>query len=658
MEVNDQRFVVLVLAAPGTGWVIALTGWTDAGIVPLELVRCGSGEETRARLASGRLFSALVADGALADLDRDLLGAASRSGCPVVVVQGERVRRDWIALGATDVLDPRFGPGDLVEALAECSGPIGGQDATPVRRAAGGLLVAVVGPGGTGASTAATALAQALAASDPGRVVLADFSRCADLGLLHGVPEEASGVQELVDAHRVGVPTDDDVVSLATPVVDGSYRVLPGLRRARHWAAIRPRSFEAALASLTRAFPVVVCDVDPDLEGEDEGGSIDVEERNAMSRITVQSADVVLAVAEPSRKGLHRLARVLEDLRAAGVEESVVVPVLNRVRQPNGPGATSSAPGAVTLPELDLEQTLDAHRRLPAVLGAELVRAVARRTGGGLRSARTAERLRRVQPGALGTVSPDPADTAPPVLQTWADATAATDRQAADRQAADRQAADRQAADRQAAEEAVPEPPPAGGPGAELQAALLDTARHPGIVRLLELSEAGLVLEPVPGRVLGIGELDSLEEVAGVVGALATTVADLHALGIVHGAISAGAVVIGTDGRPVLGAFDHARWIGDDGDVACDLAALGELLASLLEPFDTPVAVEASAVTAPSARMFASALLETVPGARLPGAPPSVTPSARSRSLRRGGRRRRRLEDAAPPRSRGDGPTG
>lgn len=647
---TEERFVVLALAAPGTAWAIALTGWADSGSVPVELVRCVSGEETRARLGTGRPFSALLADGALADLDRDLLGAAARSGCPVVVVQGERVRRDWIALGATDVLDPAFGPLDLVEVLTGCSDPIGGRDTAPARRAGDGLLVAVVGPGGTGASTAATALAQALAGAAPACVVLADFSRWADLGLLHGVPEESSGVQELVDAHRVGMPTDEDVVAL-TAAVPGGYRVLPGLRRARHWAAIRPRAFEAALASLTRAFPVVVCDVDPDLEGEDDGGSIDVEERNAMSRLSVQAADVVLAVAEPSRKGLHRLARLIEDLRAVGVDAASVVTVLNRVRDPDASRPAAAMPGAVVLAELDLEQAFGADRPLPVELGEKLAGAVGQVAATRLRRAAwPAEHARRVKPGALGT-TPSHLDDGTPFGGPAPGPDEAIEAQVPASRTVDPIAAP------------APRLASAGRlrPDLELQAALLDTARHPGVVQLRGISETGLVIAPVPGRVLTVGMLDSVGEVAAVVAALASTVADLHDLGIAHGAIAAEAVVIGTDGRPVLGAFEHATWAADDADLAPDLAAVHSLLGALLEPFGGPTVLDALALNAPSARAFGAALLEAVPEARLPGptaalSPTPTEPGSPRRRGRRGGRRGRRLEDAAPPHRPGDGP--
>jgi hypothetical protein len=81
-----------------------------------------------------------------------------------------------------------------------------------------------------------------------------------------------------------------------------------------------------------------------------------------------------------------------------------------------------------------------------------------------------------------------------------------------------------------------------------------------------------------------------LEEVAGVVVALATTVADLHDIGIAHRGLVADAVTVADDGRVVLDGFASA--IRLDGSPASwprhpaardDDAAVGEVLAKSLE---------------------------------------------------------------------------
>src|SRR4029077_19561840 len=127
------------------------------------------------------------------------------------------------------------------------------------------------------------------------------------------------GVQELVEAHRAGRPAPEEVRALTFAVDERGYHLMLGLRRSRHWAGIRPRSFAASFDSLRRAYHVVVCDIDADFEGEAEGGSIDVEERNTMARHPALRADAVIAVGSPTMKGLHSLVRVLHDLLTVGV---------------------------------------------------------------------------------------------------------------------------------------------------------------------------------------------------------------------------------------------------------------------------------------------------------------------------------------------------
>ena len=149
-----------------------------------------------------------------------------------------------------------------------------------------GQLFSVCGPGGTGASTLAIALAQGLAADarNGRRVLLADLARRADQAMLHDAQDLGPGVQELVEAHRLGRPEPDEVWRTTFDVPRRGYRLLLGLRRPEAWSALRPRAIDASIVGLRRSFQVVVADVTGDVEGEAEGGSVDVEERNHLAR--------------------------------------------------------------------------------------------------------------------------------------------------------------------------------------------------------------------------------------------------------------------------------------------------------------------------------------------------------------------------------------
>jgi hypothetical protein len=83
--------------------------------------------------------------------------------------------------------------------------------------------------------------------------------------------------------------------------------------------------------------------------------------------------------------------------------------------------------------------------------------------------------------------------------------------------------------------------------------------------------------------VLQTGEIDGLslaehgplelEEVAGVAAAVASTLADLHGMGLVHGAVSPGHVVLDRDGRPVLCGLGYGGLAGEPILQAVELGA-------------------------------------------------------------------------------------
>jgi hypothetical protein len=432
-----ERYVLLGLAPARSGWFRVVAQWANSGTIAAEFVKCLSVEELRARLASGRPFSAALVDSGVAGLDRDLVDTARRAGCAVMAVADQRTQSnhgqsnhgqaDWGQLGVAEVLPEYFDPTALLAALGAHTAMISRGEALPgdgvpePAPARQGLVALVCGPGGTGASTAAIALAQGLAA-DPRHgkpILLADLALRAEQAMLHDARDIVPGVQELVEAHRTRRPAPEDVRATAFQVDERGYDLLLGLRQARAWSSIRTRAFEAAFASVRGAYRVVVADADADLEGEEGGGSYEVEERHVMARTAASQADVVFAVGMPGMKGLHSLVRVLNDLRAFAVAPERVVPVVNRApRNPRAraeltaalaaltasattpPGARASAPSPVFLPERRVDEALRLGSRLPDALAQPLAgafNAVVRRV-----PAVAAAGPTQVQPGSLG----------------------------------------------------------------------------------------------------------------------------------------------------------------------------------------------------------------------------------------------------------------
>jgi len=427
-----ERYVLLGLAPARSSWFRVVAQWANSGTIPAEFVKCLSVEELRARLASGRPFSAALVDSSVSGLDRDLVDTARAAGCAVMAVADQRHhagqgQSDWGQLGVAEVLPEYFDPSALLAALGAHTAMIsrgeslpgdGAPEPTPGRQ---GLVALVCGPGGAGTSTAAIALVQGLA-TDPRHgqpILLADLALHAEQAMLHDARDIVPGVQELVEAHRTRRPAPEEVRAVAFQVHERGYDLLLGLRQARAWSSIRTRAFEAAFASLRGAYHVVVTDADAELEGEEAGGSFEVEERHVMARTAASQADVVFAVGMPGMKGLHSLVRVLGDLRAFAVAPERVVPVVNRApRNPRAraeitaalaaltasattpPGGQASAPSPVFLPERRVDEALRLGSRLPDALAQPLAgafTAVMRRAPAGAGSG-----PQRVQPGSLG----------------------------------------------------------------------------------------------------------------------------------------------------------------------------------------------------------------------------------------------------------------
>jgi hypothetical protein len=187
------------------------------------------------------------------------------------------------------------------------------------------------------------------------------------------------------------------------------------------------------------------------------------------------------------------------------------------------------------------------------------------------------------------------------------------------------------------------------------EAVALDHARHPGVVELIGLEHPGeLRLRAVDGPCLadslGAGRAPwTVTELLAFAAEAATTVADLHDIGVIHGQLTAQHVLIGSERRPVLCSLSHGAdgpegdADGPEGDAAGpegDVAALGQLLAQskagvvgLGEPgaadaLDHAVssATDPDPARRPTARALARMLAEPAPRRR----PPAVRGSARA----------------------------
>lgn len=116
------------------------------------------------------------------------------------------------------------------------------------------------------------------------------------------------------------------------------------------------------------------------------------------------------------------------------------------------------------------------------------------------------------------------------------------------------------------------------------EAEMLALAQHPGVVELLDVSfsttDGVIRLRHVDGTDLARVEEITALELAGVAAAIASTLADLHLMGVVHGAVTADHILIDTIGRPLLCGFGSAQPI-EQAEPSDDVAQLGETILTL-----------------------------------------------------------------------------
>ena len=371
------RYVLVALARPRAEWLDRVVKLANSGAVAADVHKSVGIVDLLAQLSPGRRVSAVLLDGGAHGVDRDLIYRLNSSGVAVLVIADPTVPHDWSALGADAVIRRDFAAHELLDTLVRSARlvhqaefesftpqALGPTEPVPWN----GALIAVIGPGGSGVSTVAIAAAQALGrgslagANGPAHrsgeqarrrsgehaSALIDLRLCAEQAMLHDADPSSPGLLELIDACRLGNPDPDVVRALFTAIPSRSYDLLPGLRRRRLWTQLRPASSQQAITAILRNYDTVVADLDADVEGEPENGSIDVEERHQLTRVALQHAAVVLAVGHSSMKGMHSLARQLRDVVDFGVPPDTIQPVFNHAAT----GSRARAGYAAALAEL------------------------------------------------------------------------------------------------------------------------------------------------------------------------------------------------------------------------------------------------------------------------------------------------------------------
>ncbi|GAB2676117.1 AAA family ATPase [Thalassiella azotivora] len=334
---------VTVLTAVTGAWeapLVAALETSGTGVVVVR--RCVDLPDLLASAAAGRALAVLLSAD-LQRLDRDAVGRLDAAGLAVVGLHepGDLQQRDRLdALGVGTVLpadagarEVADGVRDAVAARREAGDPPSRTRAGPAspllpRQQVGdaadtapsgtGRLVAVWGPAGAPGRTAvAVGLASEVALLGQEALLVDVDTWAASVAQTLAVLDEAPGVAAACRAASAGT-LEPELLARLAPVVAPHLRVLTGINRPSRWPEVGGSALEGVWPVARVVASLVVADCGFSLE-QDEELVFDTAapRRNGATLVTLEQADVVLAVGSADPIGLQRLVRGLAQLRDA-----------------------------------------------------------------------------------------------------------------------------------------------------------------------------------------------------------------------------------------------------------------------------------------------------------------------------------------------------
>lgn len=322
----------IVLCASGSDEVRIVHDLAQqAGARARVIRRCADLAETRGAAAAG-IGDVVVIDLTVRGFDREVAAELLRAGVAVVGLRTDGAAQARTDLGLRHVVDAGAPVAEILAAIDAALGEDEVDVWTQEPPAPGpgeqerGRIVVVWGPAGSpGRSTLAANLAAESAAAGVETVLVDADTYAPSLAQMLGVLEEAPG---LVAACRAAArdTLDARTTESLLPAIGPRLRLLTGIGVAARWAEVRPSGLEGVWSALRRRGALVVVDVAPVLE-EDEELSYDTSapQRNAAAISALQAADQVLAVVSAEPVGITRLIRERERLEELGIEDLAVV---------------------------------------------------------------------------------------------------------------------------------------------------------------------------------------------------------------------------------------------------------------------------------------------------------------------------------------------
>jgi Mrp family chromosome partitioning ATPase len=381
MSPGDPRGAVPVLTVTGARWeseLVAAAEHRELGVAVVR--RCVDLADLLATATSGTARAVLLSAD-LRRLDRDALARLETARVAVValvVPNDEAAERRLRQLGCRHVL-PADSPPDRVSAavrgaVAELAAALATSSDTrqptsyadprsalpyptpsfddaglSANATATGKLVAVWGPAGApGRTTVAVTMA-----SEAARMGIATLLVDADtyggcVAQLLGLLDEAPGIAAATRLANSG-SLDRQALARVARSVQPHLRVLSGLTRPQRWAELRAPALDTVWSVARALSPLTVVDCGFSLERDEElAFDTAAPRRNGATLVTLEAADIIVAVGAADPVGMQRLVRDVADLREIVPNTDLRI-VLNGVRRgPVGPD-----------PEVQLAQALD-----------------------------------------------------------------------------------------------------------------------------------------------------------------------------------------------------------------------------------------------------------------------------------------------------------
>lgn len=332
-----MKLRVATAAGSGAPWESALTRASQQPGSGVEVVRrCYDLHELVAMATGGEIDVALVAAD-VRGLDLSQVEQLTATGVAVVGVAkpgDDTAEQRLRQLGLVHVVAEDAAPDRIAETAAyAAAAPAAATGRELALRERGGSVLAVWGPkGAPGRTTIAVNLAYEIARlTDDVLLVDADTyggAVAVTLGI-SDAPSDLAQVAQLADQGTLDVLRLRALTQLAMP----GPRVLTGLPGAGAWTAVYPATWELLLGLFRQSFPLTVVDVAPYLD-EDEDLAYDnvTLRRNAVTRRTLQDADLVIATVRADPVGLHQFITAYQDLLDLDVSADRVCTVVNQVR--------------------------------------------------------------------------------------------------------------------------------------------------------------------------------------------------------------------------------------------------------------------------------------------------------------------------------------